>query len=56
MATVDDEGYYTIVDRKKDLILRGGMNVYPREVEELIYTHPDVPEVCVGSHPRRPAR
>jgi long-chain acyl-CoA synthetase len=33
LATVDDEGYYTIVDRKKDMILRGGMNVYPREVE-----------------------
>ncbi|MFN8097878.1 MAG: long-chain fatty acid--CoA ligase [Dermatophilaceae bacterium] len=51
MATVDDEGYYTIVDRKKDLILRGGMNVYPREVEELIYTHPDVLEVAVVAIP-----
>ena len=51
MATVDDEGYYTIVDRKKDMILRGGMNVYPREVEELIYTHPDVVEVAVVAIP-----
>ncbi|MEI2777147.1 MAG: long-chain fatty acid--CoA ligase [Tetrasphaera sp.] len=51
MATVDDEGYYTIVDRKKDLILRGGMNVYPREVEELLYTHPDVLEVAVVAIP-----
>jgi long-chain acyl-CoA synthetase len=51
MATVDDEGYYTIVDRKKDMILRGGMNVYPREVEELIYTHPDVLEVAVVAVP-----
>ncbi len=51
MATVDDEGYYTIVDRKKDMILRGGMNVYPREVEELIYTHPDVLEVAVVAIP-----
>jgi len=51
MATVDDEGYYTIVDRKKDMILRGGMNVYPREVEEVIYTHPDVLEVAVVAVP-----
>ena len=42
LATMDDEGYFTIVDRKKDMILRGGMNVYPREVEEVLYTHPDV--------------
>ena len=51
MASVDDEGYYTIVDRKKDMILRGGMNVYPREVEEVIYTHPDVLEVAVVAVP-----
>ena len=47
LATQDDEGYFTIVDRKKDMILRGGMNVYPREVEEVIYQHPDVLEVAV---------
>jgi long-chain acyl-CoA synthetase len=51
LATVDDEGYYTIVDRKKDMILRGGMNVYPREVEEVLYTHPDVLEAAVVSVP-----
>ena len=51
MATRDEEGYYTIVDRKKDMILRGGMNVYPREVEEVIYTHPDVLEVAVVAIP-----
>ena len=51
LATVDEDGYYTIVDRKKDMILRGGMNVYPREVEELIYTHPDVLEVAVVAVP-----
>lgn len=51
MATVDEDGYYTIVDRKKDLIIRGGMNVYPREVEELLYTHPDVLEVAVVAVP-----
>ncbi len=51
LATVDDEGYYTIVDRKKDMILRGGMNVYPREVEEVLYEHPDVLEAAVVGMP-----
>jgi long-chain acyl-CoA synthetase len=51
LATMDEEGYFTIVDRKKDMILRGGMNVYPREVEEVIYTHPDVVEVAVVGMP-----
>jgi long-chain acyl-CoA synthetase len=47
MATRDDDGYYFIVDRKKDLIIRGGYNVYPREVEEALYEHQDVAEVAV---------
>ncbi len=47
MATVDEEGYFTIVDRKKDLIIRGGYNVYPREVEEALYEHDAVAEVAV---------
>jgi long-chain acyl-CoA synthetase len=47
MATVDDEGYYSIVDRKKDLIIRGGYNVYPREIEEVLYEHPAVLEAAV---------
>ena len=51
LATMDEEGYFTIVDRKKDMILRGGMNVYPREVEETIYQHPDVLEVAVVAIP-----
>ncbi len=51
LATMDDEGYFTIVDRKKDMILRGGMNVYPREVEELLYTHPDILEAAVVGMP-----
>lgn len=51
LATVDDEGYFTIVDRKKDLIIRGGMNVYPREVEEVLYSHPDVVECAVVGVP-----
>jgi long-chain acyl-CoA synthetase len=47
MATVDDDGYYFIVDRKKDLIIRGGYNVYPREIEEALYAHPAVAEAAV---------
>jgi long-chain acyl-CoA synthetase len=47
MARVDEDGYFYIVDRKKDLIIRGGYNVYPREVEEVIYEHPAVHEAAV---------
>jgi long-chain acyl-CoA synthetase len=47
IATRDADGYYFIVDRKKDLIIRGGFNVYPREVEEILYTHPAVAEAAV---------
>ncbi len=47
MATRDDDGYYFIVDRKKDMILRGGFNVYPREIEEVLYGHPAVAEAAV---------
>jgi long-chain acyl-CoA synthetase len=47
MARVDEEGYFFIVDRKKDLIIRGGYNVYPREVEEVLYEHPKVREAAV---------
>jgi long-chain acyl-CoA synthetase len=47
VATRDDDGYYFIVDRKKDLILRGGFNVYPREIEEVLYGHPAVAEAAV---------
>ncbi len=43
----DDDGYYFITDRKKDLIIRGGFNISPREVEEAIATHPDVQEAAV---------
>jgi long-chain acyl-CoA synthetase len=43
----DDEGYYFIVDRKKELIIRGGYNVYPREIEEVLYEHPAVREAAV---------
>ena len=47
VATVDEEGYYFIVDRKKDMIIRGGFNVYPREIEEVLYAHPAVAEAAV---------
>jgi long-chain acyl-CoA synthetase len=47
MARVDEDGYFYIVDRKKDLIIRGGYNVYPREIEEVLYEHPAVLEVAV---------
>jgi long-chain acyl-CoA synthetase len=47
VATVDADGYFFIVDRKKDLIIRGGYNVYPREIEEVLYTHPAVREAAV---------
>src|SRR4051794_16206210 len=47
MAKVDEEGYFFIVDRKKDLIIRGGYNVYPREIEEVLYEHPAVREAAV---------
>ncbi len=47
MARTDEEGYFYIVDRKKDLIIRGGYNVYPREVEEVLYEHPQIREAAV---------
>ncbi|RSD14372.1 hypothetical protein EIY87_31355 [Amycolatopsis eburnea] len=47
IATRDGDGYYRIVDRKKDVIIRGGYNVYPREVEEVLYEHPAVAEAAV---------
>ena len=47
IAKRDDEGYYYIVDRKKDMIIRGGFNVYPREIEEVLYAHPAVAEAAV---------
>ncbi|MEJ7797515.1 MAG: long-chain fatty acid--CoA ligase [Solirubrobacteraceae bacterium] len=51
MAKVDENGYFFIVDRKKDLIIRGGYNVYPREVEEVLYEHPAVREAAVVGMP-----
>lgn len=47
MAKVDEDGYFYIVDRKKDMIIAGGYNIYPREVEEVLYAHPAVQEAAV---------
>jgi long-chain acyl-CoA synthetase len=51
LGTKDDKGFITIVDRKKDLIIRGGFNVYPREVEEVMARHPAVAQVAVVGVP-----
>jgi long-chain acyl-CoA synthetase len=49
IAYMDEEGYFFIVDRKKDLIISGGYNIYPREIDEVLYEHPKVADaVCVG--------
>jgi long-chain acyl-CoA synthetase len=47
LARVDEDGFYYIVDRKKELIIRGGYNVYPREIEEVLYEHPAILEAAV---------
>jgi long-chain acyl-CoA synthetase len=48
---VDDDGYLLITDRKKDMILVGGFNVYPREVEDILFTHPKVALAAVVGAP-----
>jgi len=47
LAVMDDAGYVNIVGRSKDMVIRGGENVYPREIEEFLYTHPSIAEVQV---------
>jgi fatty-acyl-CoA synthase len=47
LATLDDDGYVRIVGRIKDMVIRGGENIYPREVEEFLYTHPEIADVQV---------
>ncbi|MBF6593229.1 MAG: long-chain fatty acid--CoA ligase [Thermaceae bacterium] len=51
LARMDEDGYFYIVDRKKDMIIAGGYNVYPREVEEVLYAHPAVLEAAVVGAP-----
>jgi fatty-acyl-CoA synthase len=51
LATMDENGYCNIVGRSKDMVIRGGENVYPREVEEFLYTHPAIADVQVVGVP-----
>jgi len=55
IATMDKDGYFYIVDRKKDMIISGGFNIYPRDIDETLYEHPSVLEACaIGiPHPTR---
>lgn len=53
MASIDEDGYIYIVDRKKDMIIVGGMNVYPREVEDIIYSLPQIAECAVVGVPSK---
>mgnify|MGYP001816959190 FL=1 len=55
IARMDEDGYFYIVDRKKDMVISGGHNVYPREIEEVLYSHPKIKEACaIGlPHPIR---
>jgi len=46
IGTMDEEGYFYIVDRKKDMIIAGGYNIYPRDIDEVLYQHPKVAEAC----------
>ncbi|WP_210395039.1 AMP-binding protein [Motiliproteus sediminis] len=51
LATMDDDGYISIVGRSKDMVIRGGENIYPREIEEFLYTHPAISDVQVTGVP-----
>jgi fatty-acyl-CoA synthase len=51
LATIDDEGYCNIVGRIKDMVIRGGENIYPREIEEFLYRHPKIQDVQVVGVP-----
>ncbi len=47
LARMDEEGFFYIVDRKKDMVISGGENIYPREIEEILYTHPKIADAAV---------
>ena len=51
LGTMDEDGFFKVVDRKKDMFIVGGFNVYPREIEEVLYQHPKVMEAAVVSIP-----
>ncbi|MEE8161197.1 MAG: long-chain fatty acid--CoA ligase, partial [Acidobacteriota bacterium] len=53
MAVMDEEGFFSIVDRKKDMIISAGMNIYPREVEEVLHQHPKIVEAAVVGIPSK---
>lgn len=53
IAVMDSEGYFSIVDRLKDMIITGGYNVYPREIDEILYLHPKVSEACAIGIPHK---
>ena len=53
MAVMDEEGFFSIVDRKKDMIISAGMNIYPREVEEVLHHHPSIVEAAVVGIPSK---
>lgn len=51
LGYMDEQGYFYVVDRKKDMIIAGGFNIYPREIEEVLYEHPDIQEVVAAGIP-----
>ena len=51
LATMDEKGYIRIVGRKKEMIIRGGYNIYPREIEEIYYKHPSILEIAIVGLP-----
>jgi long-chain acyl-CoA synthetase len=53
LAQVDDEGFVYLVDRKMDMIISGGVNIYPREIEEVLYEHPAISDAAVIGIPDR---
>jgi len=53
VGSIDARGYVTLRDRSKDVVISGGSNIYPREVEEALLTHPEVSEACVLGEPDR---
>src|SRR5690606_35148815 len=51
LGYMDEDGYFYVVDRKKDMIIAGGYNIYPREIEEVLYEHPQIREAAVVGIP-----
>jgi long-chain acyl-CoA synthetase len=51
IGTMDAEGYFYIVDRKKDMVIAGGYNIYPREIDEVLFEHPKILEACAVGIP-----